>query len=384
MRILTRLFLAVALVLVVGLYALSQPLNDFVEYWTAAHLFVARINPYSLPEMFQAERALGWPEPVPLMVLSPPWFLPLIAPLGFLKSYSAAWLAWVALLGGLVMLSTKLLLSVYDSGGAVLKSESSISRCLLGFTFYPALVCLRFAQVGPLLLLGLAGFLWFDRRKQPVWAGISLALAAIKPNLLYLVWLAVLIRSVRQREWKLLASVAATLGLLTGIALLVDHRAVLEYWQMSNTPFVKLFPSAIGALLRRLPGAQDMFWLQFAPVAVGVGCLTMRWLRFRDAWHWDEQMPFLVTLSVLTTPYGWTFDEVLLVVPIVALAALYAKRCGGFPQTVVLVYTAVNIALIFGLMLAPQFAFPIGPVAVALFLVKNAKGLSAKLDTASI
>lgn len=114
MRTVTRLFLVLALVVIVGLYALSHTLQDFVAYWTAGHLFVARMKPYSLTEMFQAQRALGWPEPVPAMVLRPPWILPLIAPLGLLKSYSAAWLLWVAVLSALLMLSIRLLLSVYD------------------------------------------------------------------------------------------------------------------------------------------------------------------------------------------------------------------------------------------------------------------------------
>jgi glycosyl transferase family 87 len=382
MRTVTRLFLVLALVVIVGLYALSHPLQDFVEYWTAGHLFVARMNPYSLTEMFQAQRALGWPEPVPEMVLSPPWILPLIAPLGLLKSYSAAWLLWVAVLSALLMLSTRLLLSVYDRGGTVLRSESSTSRCLLGFTFYPALVCLKFAQVGPLLLLGIAGFLWFDDRKRPVWAGISLALAAIKPQLLYLFWLALLLHSVRQKKWKELVSVSAMLGLLTGIALLIDRRAMFEYWQLSTTPYVKLFPSALGALLRRLPGAREMFWLQFVPTVVGVVCLAIQWRRFRDNWHWAEQMPFLVTLTVLSAPYGWTFDEVVLVVPIVALAARYAKNCGGFPRTVVFVFTVLNIALIFFLMLRSPIAFVMAPVLVMLFLCTNEMSLLQPTKTA--
>ena len=115
-----------------------------------------------------------------------------------------------------------------------------------------------------------------------------------------------------------------------------------------------------------------MFWLQLAPAVVGVAFLTVHWRRYRDTWHWAEQMPLLVTLSVLTTPYGWTFDQVLLVVPIVALAARYTKKFGGFPQKVVLVYTAVNVALIFALMLKSPFAFPIGPLVVAVFLLKGA------------
>src|SRR5690242_18390456 len=80
------------------LYALSHPVYDYVEYWSAAHLLASHHNPYSLGEMFQAEKPLGMNGPVPLMLLSPPWLMGIILPLGFMKSYILGWFLWTAIL----------------------------------------------------------------------------------------------------------------------------------------------------------------------------------------------------------------------------------------------------------------------------------------------
>src|SRR5215469_1007430 len=101
--------LGVVLLAVVCMFALSHPKQDFIEYWTAAHLLRAHANPYSLNEMFKAQRALGWTEPVPLMFVCPPWALPIIAPLGYV-SYGVAWFLWMAALVGAMGVASRLLM----------------------------------------------------------------------------------------------------------------------------------------------------------------------------------------------------------------------------------------------------------------------------------
>ena len=77
------------LLLIVVAYALSRPPHDFLEYWTAAKLLLADQNPYSLPEVFWAEKSLGWNEPVPLMFACPPWALAYLSSSGMrITSYA--------------------------------------------------------------------------------------------------------------------------------------------------------------------------------------------------------------------------------------------------------------------------------------------------------
>src|SRR5947207_11176994 len=198
-------FLLVGAFLAAAIYALTRPLHDFVEYWTAGHLLVAHQNPYSLGDVFRAEKSLGLDQSVPLVALNPPWGLTFAAPLGLAKSYSLAWLIWTLALAAVVAWSSRLLMDVYFDELRIPEiSDTVFYRCLFAFTFYPVLLSLRYAQTAPLMLLGIAGFLYFDERGRTVLAGAFLSLTLIKPQLLYLLWLALILRAFQQRRWKLL------------------------------------------------------------------------------------------------------------------------------------------------------------------------------------
>ena len=59
-RILGFAFFGLCLLLVITAYAFTRPLEDFVAYWTAAHLLLAHQNPYSLGGDIQVSaHALG-------------------------------------------------------------------------------------------------------------------------------------------------------------------------------------------------------------------------------------------------------------------------------------------------------------------------------------
>ena len=47
----------------------------------------------------------------------------------------------------------------------------------------------------------------------------------------------------------------------------------------------------------------------------------MYWRRYRLDWNWRNRLPMVLTLSVLTAAYGWPFDEVVLLVPVLMIAA---------------------------------------------------------------
>src|SRR5215470_8091828 len=71
----------------------TLPLNDFIEYWSAARVFITGGNPYSEAEMLRIERGLGWTSPVALPMLNPPWVLPVFAPLAALP-FRIAQMLW--------------------------------------------------------------------------------------------------------------------------------------------------------------------------------------------------------------------------------------------------------------------------------------------------
>lgn len=338
--------------LITATYSLVHPIHDFVEYWTTAHLFTAHQNPYSLAEVFQKEKTFGFEQSIPIMLLSPPWALPLVAPLGFSHSYGLACFAWMTTLILAVGFSSLLLMNVYFGDLRIPEiSDTTFYRGLFAFTFYPVLLCLRYAQTAPFMLLGLAGFLYFEKKGKHVWAGFFLSLTLIKPQLLYLVWLALILRSFQRKRWKILLSAITVTAMLSAIAVTVNPRIFHQYLELTNSPYMQAYASGVTAGIRKLFGGIGTFWIQLVPPAAGLVWFANYWRRKRSNWSWAEELPLLVTISVLTSAYGWLFDQTLLALPVIAVAAEAAHRKGSLPRNLVVLYTALNL----GLMLAMPF-----------------------------
>ena len=376
---------AAVLIVIVGL-AFTRPLHDFVEYWTVAHRLVAHQNPYSLNETMQVEKALGWDEPVPLIPLNPPWTLPLFAPLAIFRSYEVAWLIWVVLLGLGIAVASWLLMDTYFGEVRIKEiSDTAIYRSLFAFTFYPVLLSLKFAQIDALLLLGIAGFLFFESRSKPLLAGILLSLTLFKPQLVYLVWIAVLLRSVPMRRWQAPVAALSAIALLVALTLVFDSEVMKHYWELASGPYGRIYPSGAIAAVRRMFGGADTTWFQLVPIVFGLGWFATCWRNHRNNWDWTERMPPLITASLLTSPWGWLFDQTLLAVPIIALAAHYARRDGKLAGQLVALYTVLNIALLLGAMISSPWSYLPAPIMMAILLFRTrAQQQTAAIDVAVI
>lgn len=376
-RVIAIATLALGVAFLSLLFALSRPQHDFLEYWTASHLLLSHRNPYSLAEVFITQKALGWNESVPLMFVCPPWALPIIAPLGLARSYLLAWFAWMLVLVACSALSSRLLMDVYFADLRIPEiSDTPFYRCLFVFTFYPLLLCLRFAQTAPFLLLGLAGFLYFMRGRRLFLAGAALALTAIKPQLLFLVWIAVFLDSIRSRRWTLLLGSVSMIGLCLVIGLALDPNAIQQYRDLVRTPYLSINPSGITAMIRRALKARDTYWMQFVPPFFGVAWLAWYWRRHQAHWEWQDRMPMLVTISVLTSAYGWVFDQTVLAVAVIAIAAKHARPVGRIPWNLVVWYTGLNAALMLLLAMPPLTYIP-APILIAFLLTRDTQEFSA-------
>jgi hypothetical protein len=379
--------LALTVVLVAGAYALSHPTHDFMEYWAAAHVLVQHKNPYSLLEMLQAEHSYGWKATDPIMFVGPPWALPLVLPLSLFVSYALAWTIWVSVLIAAVAFSSRLLMDIYFGDLRIPEvTDTSFNRCLFAFTFYPILLCFQYAQTSPFILLGLAGFLIFERENRPFAAGALLSLTLIKPQLLFLVWLAVLLRSIQRRQWKTLASVAVVVSVLSMVALMFDPDAFRHYQELAAGPYLKINTSGVVAMIRRGLNTGDIsttYWIQFVPPLLGLLWFAFYWRRHRDNWDWKDRLPVLVTASVLTTAYGWVFDQTVLALPIIALAAAKSREQSRLPWNLVIFYTALNCGLML-LMVVPPLTYLPTPIALAILFFRNSSSRMGPMREAKV
>jgi hypothetical protein len=325
-----------------GLY-----LQDFVEYWAAGHLNVSGQNPYDPTLMGELERQVRPGLGDPVMMWNPPWTLTLTMPLGLLPCHWAHF-AWLILSLTILLVGADFLWRFY---GGNLRYRGISWFIALSFT--PTMLVLEMGQITPLILLGLIGFLFFERQGRDHLAGACLALVAIKPHLVYLVGMAIIAWVVDQRRWTVLLGAGATLLAATVIPFALNQQVLVQYLEaLANRPPERFYSPTIGTFLRLLFGP-DKFWLQFVPVVFGLTWFVWYWLRHRASWRWAEQLPVLLFASYLTASYGaWPFDYVVMLIPLILMAVQVMEN----PQLGTVAY-AVLFFLCFDLLASWQRTF---------------------------
>ena len=333
------LLCAVAAVLLLIFKPTDEPPapNDFAFYWTAARLVLDGHNPYSPRETLVLQNRLAFAGKGPLVMLNPPWVLPIVVPFGLL-SFSTGKSLWFIVGLALVFISVHWLWDLYGAG------QNRWIGWMVAVTFLPVAVVLAIGQIGPLILFGLAGFLRFEAKRDDFVAGAFLFLAVLKPHLVFLFWIALLLCTLYQRRWKPLAALLATLAGASFVAVLLDHRVFQQYvGHFGEERIIFQESPTLGGLLRHISGLSAM---QFLPLGVAALWLVVYWIRWRATWEWRDRLPSLLLVSIVTASYAWFFDQVVLL-PSVFYAALLALRSQRhiWPG-VVIAYLATNCAIL--------------------------------------
>lgn len=312
------------------------PPDDFVEYWAAGRLNLGGQNPYSPDLLLPLERAAGRDTDDAVMMWNPPWTLAVAMPLGALPA-RVAQLVW--LLVGLAAVGSS----------AWLLSESSNQKWVpfaVAFTFLPTYLVLQAGQITFLVLLGLAGFGWCLRHGYGFAAGLAAVLVAVKPHLAYLLWPAVAVDAVANRRASVILGGVAGGLVASGVAVAFNPDVFGQYVaEMSQRPPAQWKSLTLGTVLREIFGA-DRFWLQFVPVGLGLGWFAVRSVNRPMKPDWSGELPWLVLVSFLTSPYGaWHFDLVVLLVPLIHLASSLPP--GGRERIgLVGIYLAMNLGML--------------------------------------
>lgn len=321
---------------------LTPPVDDFIEYWSASRLLLDGKNPYSIEELRVLQRPLTGSE-TPLIMWNPPWALSLLAPFGLMEYSTSRWL-WLILNLGLVLFSARWLWSRYVrwEGSPWIATGGTF---LLAITFLPGAVVLSLGQIGPVILAGIVGFLSLVQRKQYFWAGAVTLLIALKPHLLFLFWIVLLIWVMKTRRWVLVAGAASALIFAVGLPLILYDDLIAGYFSLVNTESIFHHPSTTtGSFLRWILGWEEV-WLQLLPMVPGILWGALYWRQHSRNWEWDRRIPLLLLVSVVTTCYGWVFDQAVLY-PALFQAVGWLLRTGQQSDVFVSAacYTLFNVA----------------------------------------
>ena len=318
--------------------ALAQcAVDDFIEYWTAGRLNLAGQDPYDPYCMMELQSRLRPDAKFPVMMWNPPWTLSIVATAALL-AYPLARILWCLAAIAAVVLSVGGLWSLYAG-----PSGRWWMAILTAFVFAPTLFAIGMGQISPFVLLGIVGFAVCARRERWGLAGAILAVTLVKPHLVYLVWAALALWSWDRRQPRALAAAVVVLLAMLAWPLASNPAVIAQYRQAlaERGPEYWIAPT-FGVLLRLLCDWHAT-WLQMLPSLAGLAWLAWHWLRHRRTWSWTEQLPLLLLVSVVTSAYGWMFDQIVLLVPLVALLAEMARAPSGRLRWALGAWAAVTV-----------------------------------------
>jgi hypothetical protein len=290
--------------------------SDFFSFWLAGRLVIQGGNPYSPDQWVPGHQIYGatWISdqtylyPLPLSLL--------FAPLGMLPLFQG-YIVWVAL--SIIMILASLFLLMVNK-----PNFSHIAVPLLvGLTFFrPTILTLFQGQISAMLLLCLAGILYLWGKGHWQWGSSFLPLLLLKPNLGGPLLLLLSTWQLFRRRYRSILAISFGGMILVGIGFLQNPHWLSAYWGIGSLKVAQNFGGSptvwgLGYLVCR---SHSPCMPIFGGIASFLLIFTFGWLILRK--H-DITPLHLVSLAIcvtlLITPYTWTYDQLLLVIPVTAL-----------------------------------------------------------------
>lgn len=317
--------------------------KDLIAFWAGASLFLRGANPYSPEELERFYAGLSFEPMYHQIFWNPPWCLTTLGWFGLISFHTLV-LAWLAV--GISAVSAALLLMK----SAIQPERSNFSFFLqltVILSFYPLAFCLGMGQLSAFLLLitVMLGIALQRRTPRDFWIGAATSLLLLKPHLFHLVLLIAAWEILSQRRLQIVLGfvIAALLQLLLPLLWMPQ---IYTFYSSSQVPTF-WFNSSLGALMQSF--SPEETWRRFIPMVVFDVALLLAWPRIRQKVSLMKAFWLLVMpLSLLSAPYAWLYDFVLLIpaLQILIITAFSESRTHGVVMVVLLLIQ--NAALGFG------------------------------------
>ncbi len=305
--------------------ALLPPEIDLLQYWSGAKLFSTGGNPYSEVDMQAAQGSFAQKEGT-IRLWNPPVIFPFIAALTNLD-FAAARLGWFLL--GIFVLTANVVILLTSYPCYIMRTTIRIPLYLVLLSFVPVVEMLSWGQSGWILLVSVVGW-WVLFREWGLTsfcAGFFLSVSAIKPHLIAPLYAALVLSSFQLRQFRL--AVGFTIGLALWAALPLYFRN--DIWSlylhaMAHPPIYWRTPN-LGSLLQGASGVHSL-WMRHLPLGISLTLGTLLFVtpKFRELLTQRETFLYLVPLSLLVSPYGWLYDQVVILPLFFELAYQAHKR----------------------------------------------------------
>ncbi len=337
-----------------GIDRAGKPLGtDFVSFWTASQLALAgrAADVYDVAAHWDAQKALFGRDVAYAAFFYPPPYLLICLPLAAL-SYFASLALWLGATGAAYWRVLRVYAGARIGAFAILAFPGFLVNAGHGQNGF-----LSAALIG-------GGALLLDKR--PVLSGLCLGALVYKPQLAFMIPLAL----IASRRWAVLAAASASASALAAASWIVWGDAI---WRA----FLSAAPLARATLERNLVGYEKMqsvfaavrllhggltlaYFLQAATALAAAAALV--WLhrrRFRSA----AEGPAMVTAALLASPFLLDYDLTLLAIPLAWIAREGLR--GGFAPGEKSVLALAYVLPLFSRMLGESLGLPLAPLTIA-------------------
>ena len=324
---------------------------DFRAYWSASYLLRRGESSGDANLVLQVERdRTGWNEGYPMMAWNPPWLLTLLAPYTLVSFDRAVW--WWIISNILIVFLSASLLWPLDAQ-ARLRSLGVYAAPLVAFSYSPTLIAIIAGQVNTLVLGGLVGYLFFRSRGHEGLAGACLAFASVKPQLVYVTVPILLLESLfRGNRRALVGFLTSMLGLIAFVILL-RPASLLEYGSTARMGDLLMWETpTLGGVLHRVTGWE---WFKLSGVLVIPIAISL-WWRLGKKWHIRTVVDLTLLLSVITAPFGWSYDFIVLLIPIMRVITWAADGALSWLEisTLIIVLTTADLLMYYERVRSPS------------------------------
>jgi len=321
-------------------------INDFSGFWSGARAIVLGIDPYESTGWRDVVVTLGVHDSDALVNDYFPWVSLALLPLGLLTVEAAGWI-WMVLTLTVGALGLRALLRAYLPGrplehgvfgAALLASQPGFHSFVLG-------------QWAPLLLGALSAGVLALRADRPVRAGLAALAFLLKPQIF-------VFAAIRFAAHRGVAKVAIIAGaLVVGLAT-ARYPDWIAGWLQSVGPLRIARNASIPVALGDILGPAGTI-AGYGLILVGVAVAASFGLRG------DASLAIWLALSSAGAVYTWSYDHLLLLVPIAIAGSVLYRRSAHRARAVVL--GAVGILFI------------VSPLFYALAVVRHRESFSAAI-----
>ncbi|QYK51759.1 MAG: DUF2029 domain-containing protein [Anaerolineales bacterium] len=305
-----------ALLLVLNIYVGpgAQPDNTYPMMHIAGTALRNGLDLYDPAQWDAAHRLFGDGYTDNAVFIYPPPMALLFAPFSLLPA-AAGEVAWLLFCQLLLAVSCYWLLRGVDLRQP--RRLALIMACVV--LFLPTIIAWWQRHPSFLLLFFLsAAYMLLMRRKD--WAaGAMLALAALRPSpVLFLAW-AIMGWALAHRRWRVWISTAASALALYFISVLV-RPGWLQVWlehTLGRGGTLQANQAQVPTLWGMLADLGAPAWsLIGGVVAVALAIFSVWWMRRYKHTNFTSVVLLFVPLSLFLSPYAWTYDFVLLLIPL--------------------------------------------------------------------